>query len=66
MFFKHNFILKQEFPSPYSFTVNQNSDNESLDIQIYPLHFSFNLHYAFTTPSVRFLGYYGGITVVLR
>ena len=28
--------------------------------------FSINLHYSFTTHSPRILGYYGGITVVLR
>jgi hypothetical protein len=55
MLFKHSFILEQKFSSPYHFTGNQNSDNESLNIHLtYTMH-SLPIHYPFY-----------GITVVLR
>ena len=73
MLFKHYFMLEQEFSSLYHFTVNQNSDNESLHIQIYPLHVhltytthSLPIRYAFTTHSEVLRWYYGNDTVVLR
>jgi hypothetical protein len=73
MLFKHDFILEQEFLSPYPFTVNQNSENESFNIQIYPLHFhltytmhSIRIHFPFTTHFEVLRWYYGNNTVVLR
>jgi len=73
MHFKVNLILEQEFSSLYPFTVNQNSENESFNIQIYPLHFhltytmhSIRIHYPFTTHFEVLRWYYGNDTVVLR
>ena len=71
--FKNCTISEPEFSRMYLIPINQNSDNELLILQIYPIHFHLifithllRIHFAFTSHSVILRWYYGDDTVILR